>query len=56
MESKNLDRRLPKLKLNGCSFKFISGRTTTVLRQRGSESSPELPNSSSGTVRIDKPR
>ncbi len=45
-----------KQKLSGSSAGFISGRSTTVLRPRGSKSSPELPNSSSGTVRMDRPK
>ncbi len=45
-----------KQKLSGSSAGFISGRSTTVLRPRGSKSSPELPNSSSETVRMDRPK
>ena len=44
-----------KLKLSGSSIGFTSGHSTTVLRSRGSKSSPELPNSSSETVRMERP-
>ncbi len=44
-----------KLKLNGDSLGFVSRCSTTVLRPRGSKPSPELPNSSSETARMDKP-
>ncbi len=44
-----------KLKLSGDSLGFVSRCSTTVLRPRGSKPSPELPNSSSETARMDKP-
>ncbi len=55
MEKEATPPSVSKLKLSGDSLGFVSGCSTTVLRPRGSKPSPELPNSSSETARMDKP-
>ena len=44
-----------KLSHSGSSIGFTSGYSITVLRSRGSKSYPELPNSSSEAVRMERP-